>query len=362
MNKVLSKKIIGTSLLAVLASITLIVGTGNARALFVFRGDTLNATGTVSSVDGASFDLETSASDDPLTIVVNRGTRFSGSYNNLRDMQEGDFVTIRADREEGDFVADRVRKSTPDAYGGVGGDETDRFVLRTSVYAGPSGSDSFTAIKDGVPVQVHFDDQTNFRRGTAENLLPGAEIRITGVDRLQDEMLYAERIVFVNNVGLERCESYGTNAIVIFNQSPLIADEEAGASLPPIAANIPAGSYKIIGVSYDNHTGGDTDNAQKEQWKFEGLNGETSVYTSGITKDLPTNRDFNASVLGDSVALPALTEIELKHAAFPDAKPQSIYPVCVVFKPINVHATEDERRTQNRPERNDSLDQALPEE
>ncbi len=364
MNKQLIKKLIGTTLVVLLAGVTLLIGTGNASALFVFKGNDLDATGTVTSVDGASFDIETSGSDDPFTIVVNRRTKFSNGYNRLSDLQIGDAVRVKADREDGDFIASKVRAtSDPSSYGG----SCDNFVLRTAVYTGPNG-DSFYATKDGVQVRIYFDTSTEFRRGSAASLLPGTEIRVTGEDCTADGRLVASTIVIVDNIGLRTCRSYGRDAIVLYNQSPLIANDSAGASLPVQPATVPAGRYKLIGVSFDNHSGdGERDRAQKEQWYFTGLTSGAVTYTSGVTRDLPNNRDFNATVLAGNVTLPALDQIQLKHAAFPDANSQSIYPVCVVLQPRNQSngnngRDRDDYDRSNRLERDSSNELLLPEE
>jgi hypothetical protein len=235
-------------------------------------------------------------------------------------------------------------------------------------------------LKDDVPVEVHYDDQTDFRRGTFEDLLPGTELRIIGVDRTQLGYLYAERIVIVDNIGLDRCNSYGSNAFVVYNQSPLLANEVEGSTIGPINAPIPAGTYKVIGVSYDNHSSSDPDKAPKEQWFATGINDGSTTFTSGITKDLPNNKDFNATVVNPSITLTEIDQIQFKHAAYPDAKAQSIYPVCLVFKPLGGTGGNDDeghggsygddrhdrdytdRHEEYRRDRGRSLDELLPEE
>jgi len=103
------------------------------------------------------------------------------------------------------------------------------------------------------------------------------------------------------------------------------------ATRGPAPVSIPAGQYDITLASYDRHTAGDQDQPN-EAWFIEARNGDTLVFASNAISDLPQNQRTLTETVNVNVALPDITSITAKHAAYPDgSNPNSVSPICVSF-------------------------------
>lgn len=325
------KKIIGTSVIAVALIATFLTVSGKASGLFRYIGSDFKASGQVQTVNANSFELVTSGSTWPATMVVNAGTDYSGGYNVFSDVKPGDEVQVVADRSSGDFITLEVKKiPDPSVYGNA---SCDSFVLSTAVFERPV-NDYFYAVKDNMGIKINYDNDTQVIGGTFDDLLPGTEIIVSGVDCRGSATLKAQSITIVENKALEACNSHKPGSIVVRNRTVLLAHDAASAKTPKIDVNLPAGQYKVYGVSFDNHSTSPWDNDANERWKVYGFNGNTQNYTSGVTDDLPNGVDFNETRLDPPTAIGPLTSVQFVHNATPGTQGyQSVYPICVVFEP-----------------------------
>lgn len=338
---VIRKKIIGTGALAIAVVAALFVSSGTAQALYRYVGSDLRGTGQVTQVGGSSFELTTSGSTWPFTMVVNEDTNYGGGYSSLADVKVGDEVRVAAERTSGDFQARSVRKiAQPDVYGNGG---CDRFVLRTGVFERPVGN-FFYVNKDGLGVKVYYSNDTRVTGGRMADVLPGTEIVVTGEDCRSTGTLTAQRIQIVTNEALEACQDLGRNAIVVRNYSVLLAHDEGGIQTALLPAKVPAGRYNVYGVSFDNHAATPWDTEAHEQWRAKGYNAAgVEVFGTGVTNDLPTSANFNTTRIAQNANLTqALANVRLVHAVAPGTDGyQSVYPVCVAFVPTNRDNRDD---------------------
>ncbi len=341
MSKKYALKTFGTSLLALVMVSVLLFSTGTAQALFRFIGAELRATATVTAVNASSLEVRTSGSTWPITLVANGGTSFGGGYTGLASVQPGDEVQVVADQTGGEFVALEVQKTTdPNLYGAA---PCDSFVLSTAIYERPVNG-TFYVVKDNVGIKINANNNSQVVNGSMDELVPGTEVVVSGYDCRSTQTLTAQTIEIVNNQGLALCDSYGASAIVVRNRSVLLANDVASATTGKISASVPAGRYRVHGVSFDNHSTSPWDTQANERWFAVGYQGATSATTTGATADLPNGVDYNETVLLDDVNITDLDSIELKHAATIGAEGyQSVYPICVVFEPLDTPAIIDER-------------------
>lgn len=335
------KKSIGTSLLAVFFAASIIGVTGKATGLFRYIGSDFKGTGKVQTVGASSFELVTSGSTWPFTMVVNGATVYGGGYTGLSSLQTGDEVQVVADRTTGDFMTLEVKKvPQPATYGNA---PCDSFVISTALFERPVNN-TFYVVKNNIGTVIRYDQNTQVVGGTWNDLLPSTQVTIEGYDCRSTGTLTAQTITIVTNEALARCNSFGEDAIVVRNQSVLLAHDVASAKTPFINATIPAGTYRVHGVSFDNHSTTPWDTEPSESWKITGYEGDTLTYTSGNTNDLPNGIDFNGTTVSDPVTLGDLTKVQLVHAVTPGTMGyQSVYPICAVFEPISPEVIIDER-------------------
>ena len=331
------KKIIGTSVIAVALVAGFLVLSGRASALFRYIGSDLRATGKVQMVGTSSFELVTSGSTWPATIIVNGSTTYGGGYSAIGDVQAGDEVEVVANRTAGDFVALEVKEVPDPTLYGSGA--CDSFSLSTAVFERPINNQYFYAVKDNVGIKINIDADTQVVGGTYEDLLPGTQITVDGFDCRQTGILTAQTVTIVSNAALDACNNFKPGSIVIRNRNVLLAHDAASAVTPHIDATVPTGQYKVYGVSFDNHSTSPWDTETNERWKAVGYNGNTAQFTSGVTNDLPNGVDYNTTTLNNGTAIGPLTSVQFVHNAVPGTQGyQSIYPICVVFEPVTVAA------------------------
>ena len=101
--------------------------------------------------------------------------------------------------------------------------------------------------------------------------------------------------------------------------------------------NLPAGSYTVTAVTWDDHSGHGGQNQPKEQLFFQFYNSNgSSIGTTGKTNDIAENADSVTTSLGDITVGSSITKMIAKHAwRGQDTKFQSVYPICVKMSKVN---------------------------
>ena len=109
--------------------------------------------------------------------------------------------------------------------------------------------------------------------------------------------------------------------------------------------SIPAGTYNVFLESYDDHDGtvympGNIHYQLREQWFATLLKSNGSVLTqSGNIDDLPDNQQtIKQQVNGALVLSESVNKVIAEHAHYPADNPESIYPVCAVFRSVSTTA------------------------
>lgn len=307
---------------------------GTARALYRYIGSDLRATGKVQTVGSSSFELVTSGSTWPLTIITNGGTDYSNGYGTFGDVHVGDEVRVVADRATGDFLALEVAKQAqPGTYGNTA---CDSFVISTATFERPVNNTIYV-VKDNIGVRINIDQDTQVVGGTMADVVPGTQIIVSGYDCRTTGQLTAQTIQIVKNDALTACNAFGSRAIVVRNYSVLLAHDAPSARTAKITAAVPKGVYDVYGVSFDNHSSTPWDTDQHEQWYALGFDAAgTQVVQTGTTDDLPNGIDFNTTKVSNNLNVKSnLASVQLVHAVQPGTEGyQSIYPVCVAFQPV----------------------------
>lgn len=125
-------------------------------------------------------------------------------------------------------------------------------------------------------------------------------------------------------------ESDGRRTIIRFDGS-VISDAGGMKETSAFITSIPAGTYDITLVSYDDHNGEATQSA--EQWLlFMANNAGSPVGWSKEISDLPDGQQFLAQTvnLGYAVTEP-IAMVTARHITVYDAGQHSIIPVCAAF-------------------------------
>ncbi|MGI9648596.1 MAG: hypothetical protein ACR2OI_08775 [Acidimicrobiia bacterium] len=127
-----------------------------------------------------------------------------------------------------------------------------------------------------------------------------------------------------------------------FPQSPYVASittelllawDAARSMAGPVDFSLPAGTWDVWAVSYDNHSDKSHQVQLQEKWYLEGRAGTSAIFTTPSTPDLPESVDQATFFLG-SVAVPsAINNIKAIHTAYPADEPHSVAPLCVAFYP-----------------------------
>jgi hypothetical protein len=126
--------------------------------------------------------------------------------------------------------------------------------------------------------------------------------------------------------------------LVDFGIGMIRSDKTASAAQKgPFSATIPAGKYSVTLASYDDHVSKPTQTQPREQWymQMRTLLGNV-IATSGTISDLPNNQDYLTEMVDTEISIVEnVKNILVKHAAYPDTtNPNSIVPLCALFKPI----------------------------
>jgi len=162
---------------------------------------------------------------------------------------------------------------------------------------------------------------------------------------------FVAAVLMMNTSGAERTSAQSTSttcsqnaetiSLSVDNQFLVIApvDETWGiTSIGPIATAIPTGTYDLDYVSFDNHADSPEDNDPRqtqEQWYIEGYNGDNLIFTSNVTDDVPTDKDYISGVLNTGLQIGTdVDNVIIRHKLNVDVVgtlPESVYPICVSF-------------------------------
>ncbi len=130
--------------------------------------------------------------------------------------------------------------------------------------------------------------------------------------------------------------------VVTISTELLLAWDEAASTAGPVDFSLGAGSWDVDLVSYDNHSAKTHQDQTQEQWYLEGWLGETLVFTTAATDDLPENTDIAIFPVGAVEAGTPIDSVKAVHAAYPDDEPHSVAPLCAIFhQPGETTSTAD---------------------
>lgn len=129
--------------------------------------------------------------------------------------------------------------------------------------------------------------------------------------------------------------------IVEFGKEIRSDRSEAEARAGPVNVSLPAGSYRVTLVSYDDHMNKPYQEQEAEQWYLIFQSNHETVATSSSIRDLPSDQEWLIEVVDYNLAVPQpVTSLVAFHSAWPDSEPNSITPVCATL-----HRTDEERPT-----------------
>jgi hypothetical protein len=126
----------------------------------------------------------------------------------------------------------------------------------------------------------------------------------------------------------------GPGAYVVDISDQLMLAWDAGRSTAgPVPLALPAGSWDVHLVSYDDHSNKTHQTQLEERWFLQGWLGDSIVFTSPATADLPENTDVRDYFVGSLTTSQAIDKVLAVHAAYPSDEPHSVAPLCAAFYP-----------------------------
>jgi hypothetical protein len=129
------------------------------------------------------------------------------------------------------------------------------------------------------------------------------------------------------------CPFPPSSTVVSISTELLLAWDAARSMAGPVDFSLPAGTWDVWAVSYDNHSDKSHQVQLQEKWYLEGRSGTSVVFTTPSTPDLPESVDQATFFLG-SVGVPsAINNVKAVHTAYPADEPHSVAPLCVAFYP-----------------------------
>jgi len=129
--------------------------------------------------------------------------------------------------------------------------------------------------------------------------------------------------------------------IVEFGKEIRSDRSEAEARAGPVSVSLPAGTYRVVLVSYDNHFDKPYQEQPAEQWYLIFQRDGETVVTSSSIRDLPSEEEWLIEVVDYNLVVPQdVTSLVAFHNAWPDREPNSITPICATL-----HRTDEERPT-----------------
>lgn len=113
----------------------------------------------------------------------------------------------------------------------------------------------------------------------------------------------------------------------------------------PISVNIPAGTYDIQLVSFEDHidaagnpTAHNIAGQDEEQWYFVATYSDGTTYTSAVTDDVPFNTNSNETNLGEIIFTDDVVSIEMLHKYHgildEDELWHSVIPTCINYSEV----------------------------
>ncbi|MDH3607189.1 MAG: hypothetical protein OER12_09340, partial [Acidimicrobiia bacterium] len=122
--------------------------------------------------------------------------------------------------------------------------------------------------------------------------------------------------------------------IVDISEELMTAWNSEEASAGPVSVSVPAGTWDVYLVSYDDHSNKKHQAQTKEQWTLQGRIGESVVFTTNATPDLSETTDVEYFGVGSITTTSAIDNVVALHAAYPDTlEPHSVAPLCAAFYP-----------------------------
>lgn len=116
---------------------------------------------------------------------------------------------------------------------------------------------------------------------------------------------------------------------------------EDQAQAGPVAVSLPAGTYRVTLVSYNDHTEKPFQEQPAEQWYLIFRNNDETVATSRAIRDLPEDQDWLIEVVEFDLVVPQpVTSLVAFHPTWPDQNPNSVTPVCAMLHQTDPGPTE----------------------
>lgn len=121
--------------------------------------------------------------------------------------------------------------------------------------------------------------------------------------------------------------------VVTISTELMLAWDADSSMAGPVAFDLAAGTWEVFLVSWDNHSAKPHQTQAEEQWYLEGWAGDTLVFTTPATGDLPEDTDFAVFGVGSITVNAAIDQVKAVHAAYPSDDPNSVAPLCATFTP-----------------------------
>jgi len=125
--------------------------------------------------------------------------------------------------------------------------------------------------------------------------------------------------------------------IVTFNGTTLFSNAEPRALAH--AVSIPAGEYQITSVTWDDHAAHGGQNQQLESVYYVFYYSNSEWVQSGITNDIPESVNSVTDAMGTFTFTKPLISINVGHAFSGSGGYQSVIPLCMKFKRLDVPTT-----------------------
>jgi hypothetical protein len=131
----------------------------------------------------------------------------------------------------------------------------------------------------------------------------------------------------------------GQNEILVDLSTGMIRSDKSVslAQKGPFTASIPKGNYAVTLASYDDHSSKPYNTQPKEQWflQLRTLLGDI-ITSTGVISDLPNDKNYLTEVVDAEIAIAEdVKNVIAQHFAYLDTdSPNSIVPLCALFKPI----------------------------
>ncbi len=119
--------------------------------------------------------------------------------------------------------------------------------------------------------------------------------------------------------------------VVNISTELMLAWDADTATAGPVDFALPAGTWDVYLVSYDNHSAKTHQAQTQEQWYLQGWLAGSVVFTTPATADLPEDADYATFFVGSLTTNLAVDQVKAFHAAYPSDQPHSVAPVCAAF-------------------------------